>query len=275
MSEETKKIDWKKVWSFIKSKVFTALIIMLLIIFAAAQCSRIRELERQQDISDQNQAALTDSVIYEKQRNKELQASITVFVSDIDNLKVLNEDLWKRIKSQNGEILDLNRAVIVLRQDSAMLAKALDEKNKIIEKLIQIDSNTYVAGWALPFKYDSTNFEVLRGKTYIQVTNKYPLELAHVDTRLLEKTTQIDLTFGHKRENGLIRVYVQTAYPGFTVKSLQGVLINPEEYSDLAKRKHWFQGFGVGPAATMGFNATTGKYGLVLGAGIHYTVYRW
>jgi hypothetical protein len=250
-------------------------VIIGLIVISAAQCSRIQELKRQRDISEQNNAALIDTVKYEKQKNGELQASIAVFVTDMKDLKKLNKDLYDRIKAQDGKILDLNHAVIVLKQDSIMLRKALVEKDKIIEKLTKIDSNTYAAGWTLPFRYDSTNFTVLKGRTYIGVVNKDPLQLAHIDTELLQNLTQIDLTFGHKEEKGLIRVYVQTAYPGFTVKSLEGVLINPNEYSDLAKKKHWFRGFGIGPAATMGFNVTTGKYGLVLGAGIHYTIYQF
>jgi hypothetical protein len=250
-------------------------VIIGLIALSAMQCSRIQELKRQRDISEQNNAALTDTIKYEKQKNGELQASIAVFVGDIKDLKKLNKDLYDRVKAQDGKILDLNHIVFVLKQDSTTLAKALVEKDKIIEKLKKIDDNTYAAGWTLPFKYDSTNFEVIKGRTYIAVTNKDPLELAHVDTELLEKLTQIDLTFGHKEEKGMIRVYAQTAFPGFTVQSLEGVLIDPNEYSSLAKKKHWFQGFGVGPQATMGFNVTTGKYGLVLGVGIHYTIYRF
>jgi predicted RND superfamily exporter protein len=275
MPDETKKITLTKIWSFIKSKMFIVLVIAGLIAINAMQCSRIQELKRQQKIDEQNQAALTDTIKIERQKNGELQASIAVFVSDIKDLKSLNEDLWKRVKDQNGKILDLNHVIIVLRQDSATLAKSLDQKNKIIEKLLKIDDNTYIAGWTLPFKYDSTNFEVVKGKTYIAVTNKDPLELAHVDTELIDKLTQIDLTFGHKEEKGMIRVYVQSGFPGFTVKSLEGVLIDPNQYSKLAKKKHWFQGFGIGPEVTMGFNVTTGKYGLVLGAGIHYTIYRF
>jgi len=263
----------ENIYNFINSKLFTIIIIIGLIIFSAMQCSRIKELKRQKDISDQNQAALTDSLSFQKLRNKELQISIPTLISTIDELKVLNRELYFKVKEQNQHIIDLNNAIIVLHQDSATLAKALDEKNKIIQKLLKVDDNLYIAGWTLPFKYDSTNFEVLTGKTYIAVTNKNPLELAHVNTELINKTTQIDLTFGHKEENGLIRVYIQSAYPGFTAKSLQGVLIDPNEYSSKAKKNSWFKGFGIGPQATMGFNVATGKYGLVLGVGVHYTIY--
>jgi len=278
MPEETKKIDWKKIWTFIKSRVFTILIIVGLIMFSAWQCSRIEELKRQRDISEQNDIAMRDSLKFERKKNGELEVSITAYVASVKDLKELNEDLWRRVKAQDGEVVFLNRVIMQLKQDSAQLANALDEKNKVIEKLLQIDENTYIAGWTLPFKYDSTNFDVFKGRTYIKVTNKDPLELAHMDTELLNRLTQIDLTWGQEVVKGKLRVFVTSAYPGFTVKSMEGVMIDPNDNAyikSLLKKKHWFQGFGVGPQVTMGFNVTTGKYGLVLGGGLHYTIYRF
>jgi hypothetical protein len=54
MADETttKKIDFKKIWTFVRSRVFTILVIIGLIIFATQQCSTIRELKRQKYISD-------------------------------------------------------------------------------------------------------------------------------------------------------------------------------------------------------------------------------
>jgi hypothetical protein len=246
--------------------------------FSAWQCSRIEELKRQRDISEQNDIAMRDSLKFERKKNGELEVSITAYVASVKDLKELNEDLWRRVKAQDGEVVFLNRVIMQLKQDSAQLANALDEKNKVIEKLLQIDENTYIAGWTLPFKYDSTNFDVFKGRTYIKVTNKDPLELAHMDTELLNRLTQIDLTWGQEVVKGKLRVFVTSAYPGFTVKSMEGVMIDPNDNAyikSLLKKKHWFQGFGVGPQVTMGFNVTTGKYGLVLGGGLHYTIYRF
>jgi len=257
------------------SILITTIIILLLIGFSAYQYSRIQELKRQILIHEQNESALKDTIKYEKQKNGEMQASIDVYIGNINLLKKVNKKLADELEQQKGKIIDLNNIIIVLRQDSITLRKALDEKNKIIEKILQVDSNTYVAGWTLPFIYDSTNFEVIKGRTYIGIKNKYPLELEHIDSEIIEKLTQIDLTFGHKEENKKIRVFVQTSYPGFTAKSLHGILIDPKDYTDIAPKKHWFQGFGVGIGAAGGFNVTTGKYGLVLGPSIHYTIYRF
>jgi len=249
----------------------------VLIAFSAYQCSRIEELKRQRDISDQNIITLNDSIHYFKTKNGEIQAEKAILVADKKTLKDLNEDLFKRLKEQEGKVIDLTHAVIQLRLDSTTLRKYLVEKDKQIERLLKIDDHTYAAPWSLTYRYDSTNFDIFKGRTYIGVVNKDPLELAHVDTEMTQRLTQIDLEFGTKVVKGLFNVYIKSAYPGFTVAQLDGVFIDPNTNDDikgLIRERHWFQGFGIGPQITMGFNVTTGKYGLVLGAGLHYTIYK-
>lgn len=273
-----KKINWLKIWQFIKSRVFTIMIIIVLILFSVMQCSQINELKRQRTIHDQNDIAMKDSLRFEKKKNGELEVSIAGYLASVKDLKTINEDLWKRINTHQGEVLSLNRVIVQLRQDSTQLTKFLNAKDKKIEELLKIDDKTYVAGWTLPFKYDSTNFDVFSGRTYIGITNKDPFELSHLDTELINRLSQIDLTWGQEVIKGQLRVFVTSAYPGFTVKSMEGVLIDPNTnpyIRNLMKKKHWFTGFGVGPEVTMGYNVATNQMGLVLGVGLHYNIYQW
>jgi len=276
MTEETKKIDWKKVWSFIKGKIFLALIIIALTLFSAMQCSRIRELKRQQDISDQNIIALNDTLKFERKKNGELLVSISGYIATEKELKTLNKNLWDKVQAQDGKIISLNHVIIQLVQDTATLRKYLVEKDKVIEKLLKIDSNTYVAPWSMTYKYDSTNYDIFTGKTWIGVLNKDPLELAHINTELTKRLTQIDLTWGQKVEKDKLRVFVQSNYPGFTVSQMEGVLIDPNTnplIKKLMKEKKWFTGFSIGVGVTGGFNITTGGYGLVVGPTVIYNIY--
>jgi len=276
MADETKKITWTKVWSFIKSKIFIALIIVGLIIVSAVQCSRIRDLKRHEAINNQNQIALHDSLKTERTKNGELNVSIAGFIASEKDLKKLNKELYDKVHAQDGQILSLNHVIVVLKQDTATLRKTLDEKNKIIEGMYQINDSTFVAGWTLPFKYDANNFDQFTGKTYIGVLSKYPLVLKHIDTELEKRVTQIDLIWGQKVEKGQLRVFVQSAYPGFSVQSMEGVLIDPNKnpyIKDLLKKKHWFQGFGVGPGVNFGWDVINAKPTIVVGASLHYNIY--
>ena len=269
-------INWEKIWSFIKSKLFVAAIIISLISLSAYQCSRIQELKRRQQISDQNQIALNDSIRYEKLKNGEFQASITSYIASEKELKELNKSLYDKIKQQSGDIFSLNNAIIQLRLDSAMLSKYLVEKDKVIQRLLKLDENTYAAPWSLSYRYDSLNYDVFTGRTYIQIGNKDPLELLHADTELISRLTQIDLTWGQKIEKDKLRIFIQSSYPGFNVAQMEGVLIDPNNspyIKSLLRKKHWFSGFSVGLGVSGGFNITTGKYGLVVGPSILWNIY--
>jgi len=278
MADETKKITWTKIWQFIKSRVFTILIIILLIMFSAWQCSRINDLKRQQEQNQQNIIALNDSVHIERTKNGELIAYTSGLISSIKDLKDLNRGLYDKVKASEGKIIALNNAIIQLVQDSTTLAEYLSEKDKVISELLKIDDSTYVAAWTLPFIYDSTNFDILSGKTYIGIKQKDPLELAHINTELVKRISQIDLTFGERVVKNQYQVYVMSAFPGFTVKSLNGFMTDPNDnkyIKSLMKKRHWFQGFSVGVGATPGFDITTGKYGMSMGPTIMWNIYTW
>ena len=146
-----------------------------------------------------------------------------------------------------------------------------------LDILKKINENTYKAPWELAYQYDEKNFMRLKGGTVIQVINKDPLQMRHDTTYLTDFVNQIDITYGTKIESKKLRVYIQSAYPGFTVKSMEGVLIDPNEWPTIFKptKNHWFTGFGVGPELTLGWNVFQSKPALVVGVGIHYNIYEW
>ena len=255
------------------------LVLIILFIVIAQQCSSYQDLKREKQISDQNADAAKNELLIEKKKNGELIASVSGYIATEKELKTLNKQLWDRIKAQDGQIISLSHSIILLKQDSAMLAKYIVEKDKLIEKLTQIDSNTYAAPWKLTYVYDkdTSNYDVFKGKTYIGVSNKNPLELVHIDTKLIERLTKIDLTWGQKVEKDKLRVFITSSYPGFTVQQLSGVLINPSDWPDLIQpvKKHWFQNFGVGPNISIGYNFIQNKPAITVGIGIHYNLYKW
>jgi hypothetical protein len=276
----TKKIDLTKIWAFIKSRTFVAIVIIALILFSAGECKRIADQKHEIDIHLQNQAALLDSLKYERNRNGDLVISIDGFISTVSDLKDLNKNLAKEVAEEKGKVLSLNAVVLRLNQDSAQLAKSIDKLNKIIGAFHQIDKNTYAANWTLPYSYDknpkdSLNFDVFKGTTIVSILGKDPLELRHKDTYLTSRFSSIYLVWGQKWEGNKLRVFVESPYPGLSAANMQGVLIDPSTWPNVLKplKKHWFQGFSVGLGATPGFNLTTGKYGFVIGPTISWNIY--
>jgi hypothetical protein len=268
----------KGIWTFVNSRIFLILLIVTLFIFLAGQCKRILDNQREISVRDQNISALTDSLKYEKRKNGELLVSIDGYIGTNKELKGLNLDLWNRVKGQEGTVISLTHTVIRLKQDSVQLAKHINKLETIIGELQHIDTNHYEAPWTLPYKYDQNNFFVVKGRTRIGVLKQNPLFLVHDTTYLTGFENQIDVTYGQKTEKGKLRIYIQSAYPGFSVKSMEGYLIDPNTnpfFKDMMSKKHWFTGFGTGPSISGGWNLMEAKSAMVVGWSFHYNIYVW
>jgi len=267
------KSNWK-----LYSRLGIAAVIILLIVFNAFQYRKIQNYKVNEKMSNQNLAAMSDSLKTERQKNGAMQTSIAGYVASEKDLKNLNKDLYDEVKAQQGKVVSLNKAVIQLKQDTAMLRAHIDYLNSVYGKPVPIDSNTFSVPWTLAYKYDTLNWDRFQGQTTVRVVKKKPLELTHVKTEMLNRTSQISLVWGQKIEDKSLRVFVQSPYPGFTVEQLSGVLIDPNTnpyIKKLMKKKHWFTGLGLGVGATGGFNVGTGGYGLVIGPTLTYNIYQW
>jgi hypothetical protein len=275
---KTLKSILSAIWTFLNSRFFIIVLIIILFIIGIGECKRIIDLKQTVDTNAQNTAALTDSLKFERKKNGSLLVSIDGYLATETQLKTLNKSLWDNIQGQSGTIVSLNTTIAQLIQDSVQLKKYANKLETKIGNMVEINSTTFVAPWTLSFKYDTTNFDSFTGKTTIGISSTSPLTLKQINTELTKRETQIDLIWGQKVENKKLRVYIQSSYPGFTVKSLEGVLIDPAKspfFQNLMTKKHWFANFGLGPNISAGWNILDAKPALIIGIGLHYNIYNW
>jgi len=268
---------WKAIWAFLNSRVFVIILVVVLILIGVGECKRIVDLNHDIDQHEQNQAALTDSLKFERLKNGELLVSIDGYISTEKELKNINKKLWDEVQGQKGKVLVLTNTIIQMREDSAALAKKIDSLHVVIGKLKQISEDKYLAPWSIARGYSPGNYFKVQGSTVIQVLSKDPFEMRHDTTYLTEFVNSIDVTYGQKIENRKLRVFIQSDYPGFTVKSMEGVLIDPNDWpKDLQPdKRHWLSGFGVGPNISMGWDFLNSQPSLIVGVGVHYNIYQW
>jgi len=261
------------IWAFMNSKIFLYLGIVIGVIFFMRSCQKNGELERQAIFDGQNLLALNDTITTVKTKNGELNSSITGHILTQKELRKTNIELFEDVKQQEGQVLTLSKAVIRLKQDKQTLQNALDEANTHIGDAEQINDSTYQLPWTLTYQYDSLNYDIFSGRTelFSNCNNVF-----HNNTWLESRETQINLTFGQVVEDDKLRVFVQSAYPGFTTESLQGVLIDPNDnpyIKSLIKPKRWFPGASVGVGTTIGFNPATGGIGMTIGPTFNLGIY--
>lgn len=281
--------------NFFRSKTFLIMIIVVIALGFGRSCANVRDLKRQNDIKEQNIAALTDTVKMERTKSGKLEATVAGLITSEKELKQMNIDLYNEVSDQKGKVISLNKAVIELKQNTSQLKSHINYLESVMNQPIQINDSVYNIVWQLDYEWDSINYDEFIGETTVTINPKQPtpfsfskwgkpkfeniFELRHDSTRLLERSTRIDLTFGQEIVDDKLRVFVSTKYPGFSAASLQGWMIDPNTDSDikkLIKKKKWIPNtWSVGGGPSFGYNLLSGKPYLGIGININYNLLQW
>lgn len=281
----------KGIYSFLTSKTFLVILVLVVILMLGRSCARTRDAQRIIDINNQNIAALTDEIKVEQRKNGRLELSIAGFVMAEKDLKKVNEDLYNEVKNQKGRVLSLNKIIMQLRQDTSELRTHINYLESIMGQPIQINDSTFQIPWLLKYDWDPTNFDVYNGQTFVglnikpgytwkdAIASNDVIALTHYKTEMVDRLSQVDLVFGQKIEDKQLRVFVTTKYPGFTASSLSGVLIDPNTnpyIKDLMKKKKWFPNtWSVGVGPSVGYNVLSSKIYLGIGINVNYNLLQW
>jgi hypothetical protein len=285
----------KDIWKFINSPIFLLGIIFILFIMLSKTCSDYKEEQRQNTINEQNNIAMRDSLRIEKTKSGGLQVSIAGYIASEKELKNLNEKLYKEVSEQKGKVLSLNKIIFQLKQDTSILNKHINYLESLMGQPIKINDSTYSVSWQLRYDWDELNYDIYNGTTYIGTRIKTgfvwkdgltsnellsdALILTHQKTLLNNKLSQMELKFGQKIEDKQLKIFVETNYPGFTPKSLEGVLIDPNTnpyIKSLMKKKHFFPNtWSVGIGGSTGYNLFTSKPYFGVGVNLTYNLLQW
>ena len=292
----------KKIWGFLSSKAFLIILVLMLFILIGRSCSKIRDLKRIGRMDKQNITALTDTITTEKTKSGKQQVTIAAFITSTKDLEKLNKDLYQEVNDQKGNVISINKLVFQLKQDTSMLRARINYLESIISQPIQINDTVYKISWKLVYDWDSTNYDVYKGESFIGIipirakpnfildgdkgfNGKFNTEfislfdLKHYKTEIVERISQVDMSFGQQIVGKQLRVFVNTKYPGFSARSLQGWMIDPNTDPDikkLMKKAKWIPNtWSVGVGPSFGYNVLTSKVYLGIGANINYNILQW
>lgn len=250
-----------KIWKFLNSKVFMYILIIIAIIVFISMCSSNSNLKDEATLKDANITALNDTVKTVKLKNGELESSITGYQGSAEQLEILNASLANDIDKEKGKVVTYGNLIFKLKQDIKDLEEAL--KDPIYDDPIATSDSSWNIDWTLPYIYDSVNYDIFKGRTQVSLFGN---TLKHNKTFLVNRDSQMKLTWGQKYENDKLKVFARTAHPAFSAQMMEGV------YVDLPKKKHWFTGFGVGPQLGISLFPNQAFF---IGVGVQYNIYQW
>jgi len=262
-----------KIWKFINSKIFGYALIAAFILLFLGTCGRNSVLKEKANRTEQNLIASNDTIKSERLKNGDLRVSINGYVANEKELKVFNEDLANQVKAQTGKVVTLNNIVFHLRQDTADLRAYINYLLTKYETPHQINDSTWNVDWTLAYTYDSANYDIFIGRTQVGLRGPKSflkdITLTHNKTSLFNRDSKMSLTWGQKYEDDKLKVFAQTSHPAFQAQLLEGT------YVDYPKKRHWFTGFGIGPAANIGYDFLHNQPAIIVGVGIQYNIYQW
>jgi hypothetical protein len=263
-----------KIWNFIKNPVNQKLILLIIIVILSLlyfkSCDNKSNLKVENFKLEQNQAALLDSLKYVKNKNGELQAEKLSFISSTNDLKKLSKELSDEIVKQEDKVLTLTKINGTLQ---SKLDKTKDSLHNLKYKpIFNSETGGYTIKWDFNKKFNDENYRILEGYTdvkYDSTTNS----ILNQGSILSEDMIKFNLVTGFSEDDGQLKIFVKTDYPGLKFDNIQGTLIDPNK-SDIIKKlmkpKRWSIGpnFGYGIVITPTGKITTG---VVLGISLQYS----
>lgn len=217
-------------WVFKDIKNFLIVLFAILLLFAAINLSTTKkELERTKvELIESN-----DSIFEYKNKVGELYQAKETYIADINELKKVNEELYKEYKDLKDHPIIVEKIKTVFKIDSIYVKDSLSS---------DIANDVHTAN----FKYNDNWFN-LSGATVFNIPNNtastsiFNIEIpATFTTDVIEKSRQ--LYFLTKCDN-----------PYIQINNIEGALISPEQSKVLKERfnRPWGVMVGVGPSVIL------------------------
>lgn len=239
--------------------------VVLLIMFYFRSCQKQAqlkdEMKKQALINEQNTRALNDSVHYLKNRNGDIEAVKSAFVSKLSDLEKTNADLYREVKSEIGTVKGLIKGIVVADPGSITISN---------------DLYNYPDGITHGLKFENTKIDsgmtwVIKGESKFKLQNNTIFPGA---TTIEQNQMQLKIVMGMKENKDNYEVFARSASPHVKFTELDGVLIIPKKadlLTPVAKKKR----FGLGPQIGFGIGSDLSgnmKIGPFVGFGISYNL---
>ena len=220
----------------------------------------------------QNVFALNDSIRTYKTKTGSLVYEKGALISENGNLKNLNKGLSDEVKYLKDNPIVIIKTKIVVKHDTIEIpvyisAPIYNQDGSVSSEL----------KWSYDKDFGNGNSRKLSGK--IDITIDTAMNLTSTPVHITNDEFSIAISTGlTENKDGLLEIFVKSDYPGFSVNSLDGALIDPKKSEVLKKYfppKRWALGVygGFGPYIDP-FNAKIGM-GVQIGIGLQYNLIQW
>jgi hypothetical protein len=253
----------------LNSKLFrTILILIVILTLVGFGVNKYLDMKADLAISEQNKAALADSLRVSQNKLGDLVFSKQILVAkNTQDLKDLNEELLDVVKNFDGKIHQMSRLIAQIDNEPVVIT---DTKFK------EYPDGTKAINWELNEVYDEENSRKLAGESKFKfdtITRQFtPLE-----TIINEDKIRFNLDQGLRTTtDGKIEMFASSKYPGFSALDLNSVILDPKTHPVLKKftrKKKVAFGIYVGAGVNTNITDFTMTLGPQVGVGLMYILW--
>lgn len=260
-------------WIKANSTKILVIAVAILIFLMWQTCQSNADLKVRLQQSENNVIALKDTVRIEKTKSGEVQYIKSALVSDLEQLKNLNLELYNEVKNQKKQIFYIAKMTASL-QDTLKRYSSGDVATK--------DHGT--GADQIVWNFDTTGVDwerKINGKSLFTVkvdsTGKYVI--TPKGSQLENFTQKFKLTTGleaSKSKKGMLEIFVRSSYPGMKFDNIDGAVVDPADFKKYLSAPN--KRFSVGFQAGIGYGITLEKSPrfvptLNVGFGIQYKLF--
>jgi hypothetical protein len=196
---------------------------------------KLADAKASKKLSDQNVAALTDSLRYTRDKNGELEANIYALVGSVKDLKIMSESLYNEVKSIKGTVKSIANIAAEIKGDTSLRIVT-----NTVPVILPSGDTAYEHQWKGDTVYSPGNYRRLSG---ITTASKYG-----ASTKLTEDRVGFKLTTGVKQNptNKQYEIFVKSDYPGLEITGLEGAILDPSLFAKPKRKKLITLGAHVG-----------------------------
>ncbi len=241
---------------------WAAVALVLCLLFR--QCSVSSALREEALVNEQNAIALTDSVRTEIENNgRTFNAYRAALVADMDDLKDLNAGLWSRLDSlRRVKGLD-GRPVIVVGSGVSVSSPPVEVPAEVY---YVSPSGEARLTFEVDTSYDAYNSRHIAGSVDFRIDS---MSVSDPRVTILADSMRVGLTTGLVEQDGVYRIFVSSDYPGFSVSSLEGAVLDRRVLRGMASDESTVV---FGPLIGYGYGPGSERPYPFLGLGVTYNV---
>jgi len=245
---------------------FLIMALVIAILLGIQQCNNNKILKNE---IAQNEYALRDTIRIMNNKLNELFFTKSITISNLNDLKRFNDELYKEVKKMKGDIAEIAK----IKMKIQYIEKPINST------LTKYFDNTYHIDWADTVKNYKDFYRELIGTSIFKLdTSKEKIEPINIGTKIIKDFTSIDLMTGIWKNDisGKWEIFVRNSNPNIKFQ-LNGHIIQDEieQISSKYKPLKWHIGFYTGVGVNGPFASDWYKLliGYQVGFGIQYSIW--